>query len=82
MICQTLGFKQGLNLSNIHSNNHSIGGITYIGQFPNGANNPMLFTDIGCANSAASLIDCTKYYFTKTSTCDTRSITAVRCQCI
>ena len=82
VICQTLGFKQGLNLSNRHSNNHFIGGTTYIGHFPNGANNPMLFTDIGCANSAASLIDCTKYHFTKTSTCDTRSITAVRCQCI
>ena len=82
MICQTLGFKQGLNLNNRHSNSHSIGGTTYTGQFPNGANNPMLFTDISCANSVASLSGCTKYHFTKISTCDTRSITAVRCQCI
>ena len=56
-----------------------LGGILYTGQFPNTANDVLLVTDITCSNTATTLSECTFSHFTKTSTCDAKSIAAIKC---
>ena len=58
-----------------------LGGTVYIGQFHTAANNVLLVTGVTCSNSATTLTDCTFSHFTKTSTCDAKTITAIKCHC-
>ena len=56
-----------------------LGGTVYTGQFPNAAINILLVTDITCSNTATTLSECTFSHFTKTSSCDSKSIAAIKC---
>ena len=56
-----------------------LGYTVYTGQFPNAAKDVLLVTDINCPNSAITLSGCVFSYFTKTSSCDSKSIAAIKC---
>ena len=60
-------------------NNFYLGGTVYIGQFPNAANNIILVDGITCSNTATTLSECTFSHFTKISSCDVKTIAAIKC---
>ena len=57
----------------------NLGGTPYTGQFPNAANDILMVTGIACSNTATTLSECIFSHFTKTSSCDATSITAIKC---
>ena len=82
VICLELGYHRGIDIffllrSYYYSN--CLGGTVYTGQFPNAAIDILLVTDIICSNTATTLSECTISHFTKNSSCDSKSIAAIKC---
>lgn len=52
-------------------------GIVYSGQFS--PSDTLLVADIGCYSSDTSIAQCSLTHFTRTSSCDARTVAAIRC---
>ena len=84
VICHELGYHRGNDINFLLKSYHYLnylGGTVYTGQFPNAAIDILLVTDIICSNTATTLSECTFSHFTKTSSCDSKSIAAIKCHC-